>query len=445
MRLLKIWKSSFLIAFLLLISSFLRAESNNFSNSTYILQARNSSLSKIDPNSEYSSGSIQLSPSMNVWYTWINSSSTQVVFLTYYSEVYNSPIMTFLGQHYIVENETEVFIGNTLLLMEVYHDTDGNDIPEADFSTGTEEIEYFFLVNSSREFVPTPVQKKMINNNPHYKWGIEYGGVDGALLFPKDKVINGSQTNLAARVNTTNLSFTYEYYVQRNISYLKTGFEIGRIVDFEPHTPDVSLDGLGLSLLYGTTMLTARPYKILVNGASYDSKMVEISSISTERAEIIVDDTKLYEFVFEENYTIYLDLVTKSYNAASAACSTESIPPNSAPYLSPYWLVGWLLRFLSEDVFPEMVRNLPNLELEYTESSFVYRMCYPTWEGWSLEHDPTYIAYLIPKKTLSPPIRSIDTIVLIEVTVVTLGGIFALTLALIELRTIRRIRRDNLK
>ncbi|MEM2111232.1 MAG: hypothetical protein QXX08_05065 [Candidatus Bathyarchaeia archaeon] len=51
----------------------------------------------INTQSECSNGSIPLGPGMNLWYTWINTSETQVAFFTYYSEVYNSPIQTFLG------------------------------------------------------------------------------------------------------------------------------------------------------------------------------------------------------------------------------------------------------------------------------------------------------------------------------------------------------------
>jgi len=389
--------------------------------------------STIDTQSEYSSGSISHGPGVNLWYTWINASGTQVVFFTYYSEMYNSPIQTFLGQHYQTVNETEIFIGNTLLLMEAYSDANGNGVPESDLRTGTGEIKYFFVVNSSVGFTPTPVRKDVIENTPHYVWSIKYEWVDGFLLYPQGRLINGVETNLAARVNITHLGFTYEYYVQGNISYIKTGFNVSRIVDFEPNAPDVSLDGLGLSLLYGAVMLTTKPYAVIVNGEPYNSKVAEAPTTSTDRAEVIIGDAKLYEFIFEENYTLYRDSNAETYVSKSAASPIESIPPNAANYLSPYWLVGSLLRILSEDVFPNMSASLPNLNLEYANSSFVYRVCYPTWESWGIEHDPTYVAYLV--ELTAPPIGPpIETIAAVAV-----AGLFALTLALVDLRKTRRI------
>jgi len=395
--------------------------------------------SKVDTKSEYSSGSIPHGPGEGLWYTWINASGTQVAFFTYYSEVYNSPIQTFLGQHYMVANDTEVFIGNTLLLMEAYKDNNQNGVPEADL----DEIEYFFLLNSSKTFTTTPAQKVTKENIPHYVWSIEYGWIDGFLLYPENRIINSVSTNLAARVNITHLALTYEYYVQGNISYLKTGFKIGKLVDFEPHASDVSSDGLALSLLYGTTMLTTKPYAVLVNGAPYNSTLPQAPTTSTSRAEVVIGNEKLYEFIFTDNYTLYRNSVPESYVSKSVASPIESVPPNAAVYLSPYWLVGSLLRLLSEDVFPRLSTSLPNVGLEYTNSSFVYRVCYPTWEGWSIEHDPTYVAYLAPQE--NPPINPpaglpIETIAMVAVAA---AGLFALALALIELRRTRRILKVN--
>ena len=389
----------------------------------------------VDTKSEYSSGSIPHGPSDGLWYTWINASGTQVAFFIYYSEIYNSPIQTFLGQHYMVANDTEVFIGNRLLLMEAYKDKNENGVPEADLG----EIEYFFVLNSSKTFTTKPVQKVTMENISHYIWSIEYGWVDGFLLYPKDRIINGALTNLAARVNITHLALTYEYYVQGNISYLKTGFNVSKLVDFEPHAPDVSSDGLGLSLLYGTTMLTTKPYAVLVNGEPYNSTLPNALTMSTSRAEVIIEDKKMYEFIFADNYTLYRNSVPEVYVSKSVASPIESVPPNAAVYLSPDWLVGSLLRLLSEDVFPKLSASLPNVGLEYANSSFVYRVCYPTWEGWSIEHDPTYLAYLVPQG--SPPINPpaglpIETIATVAVAA---AGLFALVFALAELRRTRRI------
>ena len=186
-------------------------------------------------------------------------------------------------------------------------------------------------------------------------------------------------------------------------------------------------------------MLTTKPYMVLVNGEPYNSRASAAPTTSTSRAEVIVGDKKLYEFILEENYTLNRNWVLESYRSKSVASSTESVPPNAAVYLSPYWLVGSLLRLLSEDVFPKLSASLPNIGLGYIDSSFVYRVCYPMWEGWDIEHDPTYVAYLVPSKStpISPPTGfPVEAIAAVAVAG---AGILALAVALVELRRTRRI------
>jgi hypothetical protein len=73
----------------------------------------------IDVQKEYSNGSIPLYSQYdhfiiaNLWYDWVNTQGTQIVFFAYYTQVYNSPIITFVGQHYETMDGTNVFIGNT--------------------------------------------------------------------------------------------------------------------------------------------------------------------------------------------------------------------------------------------------------------------------------------------------------------------------------------------
>jgi hypothetical protein len=73
------------------------------------------------------------------------------------------------------------------------------------------------------------------------------------------------------------------------------------------------------------------------------------------------------------------------------------------------------------------------INLDYNVSSFLYRVCYPKWDGYGLEHDPTYVAYLnamaIPE--VGPPF-------MIVLVAVTLGSV-ALIVALRDLRKTRRM------
>jgi hypothetical protein len=44
-------------------------------------------------------------------------------------------------------------------------------------------------------------------------------------------------------------------------------------------------------------------------------------------------------------------------------------------------------------LFPSVAGPEGRLNLDLNASNFLYRICYPLWEGGALEHDPTGIAY----------------------------------------------------
>jgi hypothetical protein len=47
-------------------------------------------------------------------------------------------------------------------------------------------------------------------------------------------------------------------------------------------------------------------------------------------------------------------------------------------------------------MFPNTVGPGGRLNLDVGASKFLYRICYPTWSGSAVEHDPTAIAYFHP-------------------------------------------------
>jgi hypothetical protein len=83
-------------------------------------------------------------------------------------------------------------------------------------------------------------------------------------------------------------------------------------------------------------------------------------------------------------------------------------------------------------VFPRIGNLQEAINLDYGVSSFLYRVCYPKWDGYRIKHDPTYLAYLgstaVPE--IQPPLSLIITAALL--------GLIALTVALTELRKTRK-------
>jgi hypothetical protein len=378
----------------------------------------------IDVNAEYSNGSIS-SPyeGLALWYTWLNTSSTQVIFLAYHSYVVNPPIIEFLGQHYYNENNTEVFIGNTLTSMEIYNDTNRNGLPDADYVSGTSEILYYFQVNSSKTFEIKPVEKILVDGLSHYTWSIRYNTIDGFLTC------ENQSTN--AIVIVEYMDFSYDFHIQDNVSYLKTNFGIGKILEIRPfYNATVSLDGLSLALCYGTAVITSKPYVTMVNGNPYNSTTAPASVEPTDLSEIKIEDTTAYKFMFGQDYTLFRDSQQETHESQSTAVSNKSVSDGLRRSLE--WVFSNLETVLTS-LFPKISNMQTAIDLDYNVSSFLYRVCYPEWDGYGLEHDPTYVAYLSSAilTEISPPLQL--------VIIATILCLVALTIALYDFKKTRRM------
>ena len=359
-----------------------------FSTQATLCAEASASQLNIDTNSEYANGSIPISPDIDIWYAWVNVSNTQIIYYALFSNEVNSPIINFLGQHFQVENDTEVFVGNTLTLIEVYNDTSGDGIPQANFTSGETEIAYYLLVNSSIGYDITPIQKTLKGEIPHYTWGFKYDAIDGFLLYPEQQ-----PGHPAAKVMIDHLGFNYDFYVVENVSYMKKTFDIGNITDIQPlgETP-VSLEGLSLSLLFSTVTLSAKPYTAYVNSEPYNSTIAENPATPTSGGEIAVETIKAYEFLFGDDYNLTRGGSIETHEVKSEAAATTSVPQGAQSRLN--WILAYFESNLNvSDLFPS-AGGIGEVNLDCNISTFLYRICYPIWDGLPIQHDPTYVAYL---------------------------------------------------
>lgn len=373
----------FLALPLLLFSALLCIQSNSA-----IMEAHGGySIFQIGTNAEYKNGTIS-GDTLDIWYAWINVSKTQLIYYTLVSDEVNPPIKSFLGQHLQVENGTEVFIGNTLALIEVYNDKNEDGIPQANFTSGESEIVYYLEVNSSVSYEISPIHKVIEDGVPHFKWGFRYVTIDGFLQY-------ADQSRTGARVMIDHLGFSYDFYVTQNVSYLKTSFDIGNITDIEPWwgEPPISLGNLSLSILFGTVTSSAKPYTAYVNGEIYNSTKTADSATATTKGQIAIEMIKAYEFLFGGNYNLTRGENIETHEMKSEAAATSSVPEGAKSRLD--WVFGYFEKKLNiSELFPSATGIGGKVNLDCNASTFLYRICYPAWDGLPIKHDPTYVAYL---------------------------------------------------
>ncbi len=91
--------------------------------------------SSVDFSTEYSSGDVQVLPYSLAWYTWISINGTHTIFLALHSTQYPSPVSAFVGESFNTSTNSRVFVANAIMAIEVYNDTDGNGILDANYVT----------------------------------------------------------------------------------------------------------------------------------------------------------------------------------------------------------------------------------------------------------------------------------------------------------------------
>jgi len=359
--------------------------------------------SSIDFSQEYSSGDVQVFPSLDAWYAWISINGTHTIFLALHSFQAPSPVSAFVGESYNT-SDSRVFVANALMAMEVYNDTNGTGFLDANYAIPSTELLYTIQLNASQSFTTSPVQKTLTNNVPHYDWGVTYGMIQGDLITADPAYNYGYGGGLpASQVLIDHLSLFYDYSITGNTTYLKTSYEIGNVTLVPPTLPNVTLKGLSLSLLHFVLAVSSEGYAVRTNGSSidYDSQTSQTSS-QVNTAQIIVPGSTAYEFRFNDNYTLQTNPPVSLRTVYAAA------PNNSLP-VEAFTGAGALQVIRAQDYVKASLPNIAGLpassDLNYSSSKLIYRISYPTWEGIGIKHDPTYIGYYVPNLlTISTPV-----------------------------------------
>jgi hypothetical protein len=388
----------------------------------------------IDVQSEFSSGNS--SPDLGLWYAWVNTGDSQVVLLAtsqfqgggplFNGHPLPSPVSMIIGEHFNT-SRGEVFVANTPTFMEIYNDSNHNGMPDSDFADNQSEIAYYIIWNASQSFEATPVVKQIDQANiVHYRWSVRYDGVAGQLTPPFS---NGAENPIIpCWINY--VACSYDYYLQGNNSYLKVGFEISPLTDlstlknvngtYEAVPANISLEGMSLAVLFSTSIACANPsYEVTVQGQPYNSTTTQTPNLPADNATISVENSSVYNFIYNQNYTLLKGNENKTYTSKGSACGDISV-------LSPFVLAdGGACLFIRweetakvmEDLVSRISNSLQVGTILRENSSFFYQVSFPVWGNGTLSYDPTYIEELhssAGNPNLKPGISDIISIVLVS-------------------------------
>ena len=240
-------------------------------------------------NEEFGNGTI-VSPNspLKIWYDWVNVSGTQIINYAMYTDPnypYPGPVVNLVGQHLKLADGSEVFVASALDKFEVYRDLNGDGIPQGNFASAGSEILYYMFMNTSNRASPIPIQKTFVGDVPHYQWGFRYEDVYAYFLQPKP----AGGVDTVAKLIFDHITLSYDFSVNENVSNLKTNFDIGEVSSLDVfNSPDFSLNGLSLSLLYPTSTYASQQFSTSVNGQAYNPSTTENSTIIANDAQVTV-------------------------------------------------------------------------------------------------------------------------------------------------------------
>jgi hypothetical protein len=263
-----------------------------------------------------------------------------------------------------------------------------------------------------------------INGVPHYRWGVTYGSIQAILVKNATGAVGTPYGGGAAAsyANIDYFSFSYDYSIVGNATFLKTSYDIGNVNLVPPTLPKVTLKGLSLSLLHFTLAVSSNSYSVTANSSPYDSQTSQTSS-KVSVAQLNVLNSLAYEFRFNDNYTL-LTNPPVSLRTVYAAAPNNSLPAGAFQGQGALDLIR--VQDYVRSSLPSIAGLPASSDLNYGTSKLIYRISYPTWGGVGIKHDPTYVGYFVPHLLLvSLPVWDPMIIVYLAVAVAAVAAIVA--------------------
>jgi hypothetical protein len=349
--------------------------------------------------------------------SYVNSNDVQV-FLVALEEVEGKngekgtlPYQLF-GMHYFTPKGREVFIGAVFAFLMAYNDTTGNNIQDP----GNEDVFYIIpygLGDTNGSYVPTTtVHEVQKLGDGHYRFGITYEN-----LFAK--IVNGNNPlgfwiSLALPIyhaRFSELTVMYDVTIDEDSGELKAEafYTIGqvgiiRFLGIPVDPSDVLTEDWGISAVHYVSVF-ASWYQFT---SAEDGH--EINTGITAPAENISikvgdKDDRAFDIGYRGTYDL-LDESTTPHTTIEENKNAYNILLQAK--LSDLILIGWqlgfsgglfsLMSYALSDKIQEEYDSPADLRqrwwLNYANSAKLwYAVSFPNWQGYRVEHDPTYTAY----------------------------------------------------
>src|SRR5207245_9550407 len=166
------------------------------------------------------------------------------------------------------------------------------------------------VIDASQTFTVNPVHKTSTSGTSQYGWGVTYGNVQAILIKAAPPNYGYTGGLAASYTSIDHVSFSYDFSLNGNTTYLKTSYDIGNVALVLPTDPGVTLQGLSFSLLHTTLAVASHQLSVAAGSNPYDLQ-TSPSPLLVSAAQLSVANGLTYEFRFRDNYTL-VDTPTKT-------------------------------------------------------------------------------------------------------------------------------------
>lgn len=322
--------------------------------------------------------------------------------------------------HYFTPNGEEVFIGALLAFLMVYDDSNNNSIPNPD--TPANEAIYYVVpfgigssLNESESYEPqvTAIPAQEISEG-HYKFGMRYQNL---YAYVSQNPILGLALHTGWIAKFSELSITYDITINDKTGEVKTEtyYTIGQVTElwgvllgipFAANVSDLP-DSLGIGAVHFVSIFTS---KYTVTGESSGNTLSPTGTeLASENVSIAVGEKN--ERAFAIRFMGEFDLIDET-TGATVEEDNQAYNILLQAKFNDLLLIGWQLGFsaavfsvmaygLSDHVQEKyasprdlMQRSLRLLNPEgFGVRALWYAVCFPSWNGLRVVHDPVYTAY----------------------------------------------------
>jgi hypothetical protein len=349
--------------------------------------------------------------------SFINYSDVQVFFVAFNSISDENGTGTLpyqmYGLHYFTPDGREIFIVATFAFLMVYNDTNTNNIPD------TNEDKYivqpFGLGNES--WVPeTTVLSVEKLGEGHYQFGITYKNMYGGIFI-------GAFPWFIAKF--TEFTITYDVKIDDETGEVttETYYTLGQVVEayswfliyWEVEPSEVITENMSIAAVHHVTVFasnykvtsgatgntinkdqTSEVEEIIVQVGNNDERAFRISLQGTfdlldegnDPPTVVENDKTAYNIIVRSTLVdIIIAVVANPLFAISLGASARLAS------IFGYGLSGYIQdEYSSPRDLAERGLN-PFSPTGFRARSFWYAVVFPSWQGYRVEHDPTYTAY----------------------------------------------------